>query len=68
MSQIPFVCPNCGGDKFRLQSEPNIPDDMVGAPCAGCGTPLTQEEFEQQHRKYVDSVIERAFKKIDSTI
>lgn len=62
MSQIPFVCSKCGSDKFRVSSQPKTLDDMIGAPCAKCGTPLTEEEVKKQARKIADDVVKKAFK------
>jgi hypothetical protein len=62
MSNLPFVCPQCGGDKFRVPSEPKTLDDMFGAPCANCGTPLTEEEVTKQGRKIAEEAIKKAFK------
>jgi hypothetical protein len=62
MSNIPFVCSQCGGDKFCVSSEPKTLDDMIGAPCASCGTPLTEDEVKKQGRKIAEEAIKKAFK------
>jgi predicted RNA-binding Zn-ribbon protein involved in translation (DUF1610 family) len=67
MSQIPFVCPNCGGDKFRVSSEPKDLDDMIGAPCASCGTPLTEEEVKRQAHKIAIESAKKVFGKSGTT-
>ncbi len=61
MSQIPFVCPKCGGDKFRVSSDPKDLDDMIGAPCANCGTPLTEAAVKAQGIKIAKDAIKKAF-------
>ena len=48
---VRFVCPNCGGDQFRTNAEPKTLDDMLGAPCAKCGTPLTEDDIKAQGMK-----------------
>jgi len=62
MSQVSFVCSECGSDKFRVSSPPKTLDDMIGAPCANCGTPLTEEEVKRQSRQIADDVVKKAFK------
>lgn len=68
MSTVPIVCPKCGGNKFRVAVEVKTLDDMIGAPCDGCGTPLTQEEVKRQGRKIADAIAKKAFKKVSKTI
>jgi len=64
MSQIPFVCPECGGSQFRVSSPQPKLDDMIGAPCDGCGTPLTKDEIEKQARKIAEEAAKKAFKNL----
>jgi predicted nucleic acid-binding Zn-ribbon protein len=60
MSQIPFVCSNCGGNKFRVSSEPKDLDEMIGAPCADCGTPLTEDAVKKQALKIAEDALKKA--------
>jgi hypothetical protein len=62
MSTVPFVCPSCGGSQFRVKSDHKV-DDMIGAPCASCGTPLTEEEIKRQARKIAIESAKKVFGK-----
>ena len=42
-----------------MSSEPKSIDDLIGAPCAECGHPLTEDEVKKQAMK----IAEDAFKK-----
>ena len=64
MSTIPFKCPNCGSSQFRVSVKVNSLDDMIGAPCADCGTPLTEEEVKKQARKIAEEAAKKAFKNL----
>jgi hypothetical protein len=68
VSKIPFICPNCGGDTFRVSAQQKTLNTMIGAPCAGCGTPLTEEEIKKQARKIAQDAAKKAFKKVSKTI
>jgi predicted RNA-binding Zn-ribbon protein involved in translation (DUF1610 family) len=61
VSQIPFVCPNCGGNKFRVSSEPKDLNEMIGAPCDSCGTPLTEDAVKKQAAKIAEDAIKKTF-------
>jgi hypothetical protein len=63
MSNIPFVCKNCGGETFRVPSKPKSLDDFEGAACENCGTKLTKKDIEDQARNVaVDALKKAGFK------
>lgn len=63
MSNIPFVCKNCGAETFRVPSRPQSLDDFEGASCEKCGTELTKKDIEDQARKLaVDAMKKAGFK------
>jgi hypothetical protein len=47
-----------------VSSQPKDLDGMIGAPCADCGTPLTEEEIKRQARKIAEDAAQQAFRKI----
>jgi hypothetical protein len=51
MSNIPFVCKNCGGETFKVPAKPKNLDDFEGAACQNCGTKLTKRDIETQPQK-----------------
>lgn len=61
MSTIPFKCPNCGSGQFRVSVEVKSLEDMFDAPCAQCGTPLTEDEIKKQARKIAEDRLKEAF-------
>jgi hypothetical protein len=67
VSQVPIVCPKCGSNKFRVSKQVKTLDDMIGAPCDSCGTPLTEEEVKQQGCKIATDIAKKAFGKLDKT-
>ena len=65
MSQVPFICPQCGGSQFRVTSQPKSLDDMIGALCADCGTPLTEDEIKKQAREIAEDAAKKGFKNLE---
>ena len=56
-----FACTKCGGSKFRPAREGTTLEDFVGAPCADCGTVLTEDEIKTQAQKMAAESFRRKF-------
>jgi transcription initiation factor IIE alpha subunit len=62
MANVPFTCPQCGSDlKLRVSSEAKSLDDLIGAPCAKCGHPLTEDEVKKQVLKIAEDAFKKRF-------
>jgi predicted RNA-binding Zn-ribbon protein involved in translation (DUF1610 family) len=56
-----FACTNCGGSKFKPAGEGTKLEDFFNAPCADCGTILTEDEIKTQAQKMTAEVFRRKF-------
>jgi|HubBroStandDraft_1064217.scaffolds.fasta_scaffold34219_4 transcription elongation factor Elf1 len=64
MTKIPFTCPHCGSDiQLRVSTEAKTLDDLIGAPCAKCGQPLTEDEVKKQAMKIAEDTFKKHFGK-----
>jgi uncharacterized membrane protein YvbJ len=68
MTQIPFICPKCGSDiTLRVSQEVKSLDDLIGAPCAQCGHPLTEDEVKRQALKLAEGQLLKSLKDWQTT-
>jgi hypothetical protein len=58
---LQFACTKCGSSKFRPTGEGSKLEDFFGAPCADCGTILTEDEIKAQARKMAADQFRRRF-------
>ena len=58
---VKFVYMNCGGSQFTPARGGRSLEEDFGAPCANCGTLLTQENVKQQAMKMAGDTARRAF-------
>jgi DNA-directed RNA polymerase subunit RPC12/RpoP len=64
VAKIPFTCSQCGSDiKLRVSAEPKNLDDLIGASCANCGHPLTEDEVKKQAMKIAENEFKKHFGK-----
>jgi DNA-directed RNA polymerase subunit RPC12/RpoP len=61
-SKIPFKCMKCGGTTFRTPvAETKDIEELIGAPCASCGTKLTEDDIKAQALKIAEEAARKAF-------
>lgn len=65
MSNIQFVCKNCGSETFKTTSEPESLDDFDGAICTNCGTALSTDDIKGQAVKIAEKTIRDALGGLD---
>lgn len=58
---IPFSCPRCQGEKFKVPSKVKSLEDFNGAVCMNCGNVMTGDDVKKQAR---DEAVKLAKKSI----
>ena len=56
-----FACTKCNGSTFKPAREGTTLGDFIDAPCANCGTVLTEDEIKAQAQKMAADVLRRKF-------
>ena len=60
---IPFTCPRCQGEKFKVPSKVKSLEDFYGATCTNCGHAMTEDEVKKQARDEAVKLAKAAFKR-----
>jgi DNA-directed RNA polymerase subunit RPC12/RpoP len=63
MSQVPIVCPKCGGKVINATAKINSLDDLQGAVCSDCGREFTKDDVIAQAKKTAADIIRNALGK-----
>lgn len=63
MSNISFVCPQCGNKTFKVASEPARIEDFDGAVCTSCGHTISEADIKRQAMKEAEKLIKAALGK-----
>ena len=64
---IPFSCPQCNGEAFKVATEVKRLEDFNGAVCADCGRTITEEDIKHRaaqiaRKSITDAIKGRGFK------
>jgi transcription elongation factor Elf1 len=61
---IPFSCPQCHGEQFKVAAEVKSLEDFNGAICTNCGHVMTVDEVKKQARDEAVKLAKAAFKRV----
>ncbi len=60
---IPFRCPSCGAQHFRVGREGKTYNDFLGANCSGCGRTVTDEDVRSKIRQVTVDELKKALER-----
>jgi len=61
---IPFSCPRCHGEQFKVAAEIKNLEDFNGAVCTNCGYVMSADDVTKQARDEAVKLAKAAFKRV----